>query len=287
MCQIGPMSDPISETGFLSRPDGARLFWRAKRPGVGTAKALVVLSHGVAEHSGRYAHVIDHLAGAGYACIAVDHRGHGQSSGARVFVERFRQYTDDLQAIVATGQQHAPGKKVVVLGHSMGGLIAIQHLIDHAGVAELAVLSGPGLGIAVPVPNWKDALGRVMSKVWPGLAIPTGIPPELVSRDPAVVKAYKDDPMVTKNATARWYTEFLGAQARAFDKAGAIKLPLLTVYGGEDKLVSTDAIQRWFRSIASADKTLTPYPALFHEVMNEPEKATVLGDITRWLDARV
>lgn len=281
------MSDFISETGFLSRPDGARLFWRARRPASGGAKGLVVISHGVAEHSGRYQHVIDHLAAAGYACIAVDHRGHGQSSGARVFIERFRQYTDDLQAVVAHGQQQAPGKKVIVLGHSMGGLIAIQHLIDHAGVAELAVLSGPGVGIAVAVPKWKDALGKVMAKVWPGLSIPTGIPPELVSRDPAVVKAYKDDPMVTKNATARWYTEFLGAQARAFEKAGGIKLPLLVVYGGQDGLVSTSAIETWFRQVASADKTLTPYPALFHEVLNEPEKATVLADITRWLDARV
>lgn len=279
------MSDLISETGFLSRPDGTRLFWRARRPAA--AKALVVVSHGLAEHSGRYQHVIDHLAAAGYACIACDHRGHGQSSGPRVFVERFRQYTDDLQAVVAHGQLQAPGKKVVMLGHSMGGLIAIQHLIDHAGVAELAVLTGPGVGVAVAVPKWKDALGKVMSKVWPGLAIPTGIAPELVSRDPAVVKAYKDDPMVTKKATARWYTEFLDAQARAFDKAGTIKLPLFALYGGQDGLISTSAIERWFRVVGSADKTLTPYPALYHEVMNEPEKATVLGDITRWLDARV
>ena len=281
------MSDPIVETGFLSRPDGTRLFWRAKRPAEDVpSKALVVVVHGLAEHSGRYQHVIDFLVAAGYGCIAPDHRGHGDSTGKRVFVERFREYADDLQAIVALGQGQVPGRKVVLLGHSMGGLIAILHLIDYAGVAELAVLSGPGVGIAAPVPKWKDLLGRVMSKAWPGLSIPTGIPPEHVSRDPAVVKAYAEDPKVSKQATARWYTEFLGAQARAFDKAAGIKVPLLVVCGGQDKLVSMAAEERWFKAVGSADKTFTPYPALYHEVMNEPEQAVVLGDIQRWLDAR-
>ncbi len=282
------MAELISDTGTLHRPDGTRLFWRSQRPAPNGVppKALVVVLHGVAEHSGRYVHVIAHLAAAGYAVFALDHRGHGASSGKRVFVERFRDYTDDVQAMIAHAQSIVPGRKVVLLGHSMGGLIAIQHLIDHAGVAELAVLSSPGLGIAVPVPKWKDALGRVMSKVWPALAIPTGIGPELVSRDAAVVKAYADDPMVTKTATARWYTEFLDAQGRAFERAAGIKLPLLVLTAGQDRLVSVPAQDKWFKAVASTDKTQIPYPALYHEVLNEPEKLAVLTDVTQWLDAR-
>lgn len=288
MWEIGGMSDTISETGHLHRPDNTRIFFRTRRPtDPARASALVIVLHGVAEHSGRYQHVIDHLAEAGFAVFAPDHRGHGESSGTRVFVQRFREYTDDVQALIAHAQSIVPGRKVVLLGHSMGGLVAIQHLIDHAGVAELAVLTGPGLGIAVPVPKWKDALGRVMSKVWPTLAIPTGIGPELVSRDPAVVKAYAEDPKVTKKATARWYTEFLDAQARAFERAPGLKVPLLVLTGGKDQLVSVAAQEKWFEAVGSQDKTHIPYPALFHEVMNEPEKAAVLGDITRWLEARV
>jgi len=285
--EIVGMTELIADTGFLDRPDGTRIFWRSRRPATNGVppKALVIVLHGVAEHSGRYQHVIDHLANAGYAVFAPDHRGHGDSSGKRVFVERFREYSDDVQALIAHAQTLVPGRKVVLLGHSMGGLIGIQHLIDYAGVAELAVFSGPGVGIAVAVPKWKDLLGSVMSKIWPGLAIPTGIGPELVSRDPAVVKAYESDPKVTKKATARWYTEFLAAQARAFERAGSIRLPLLVLTAGQDKLVSVPAQDKWFKAVASPDKTQIPYPALFHEVLNEPEQAAVLTDVTRWLDA--
>lgn len=279
------MSELTSNRGFLDRPDGTRIFWRSLRPAEG-ARALVMIVHGVAEHVGRYQHVMEHLANAGYAVYAHDHRGHGDSSGRRVFVSRFSEYTEDLQAVIAHAQTEVPGKKVVLLGHSMGGLIAIQHLSDFAGVAELAVLSGPALGIAVKVPKWKDSLGRVMSKVWPSLAIPTGIGAELVSRDPAVVKAYAEDPKVTKKATARWYTEYLDAQERGFAEASRIRIPLLMLTGGKDQLVSTPGAERWYAAVGSQDKTHTPYPELYHEVMNEPEKDEVLAGIVTWLDAR-
>jgi lysophospholipase len=279
------------ETGFLQRPDGTRLFWRFARPDA-SPKALVVISHGLAEHSGRYEHVMARLLAGGYAALSVDHRGHGQSSGKRVFVQRFSEYSDDLQAIVAMGTAKLASAsstpvKVALLGHSMGGLICIQHLLDHPGAVQAAVLTGPGLGVAVAVPKWKDALGRVMSKVWPSLAIPTGISASLVSRDPAVVKAYETDPMVTKNATARWYTEFLDAQTNALAHAQAIRLPVLHMLGGKDGLVSVPAQEVWFKGLGSPDKTLLPYPELFHEILNEPEKNVVMDDLVRWLDARL
>ncbi len=278
------------ETGFLQRPDGTRLFWRFARPAA--PKALVVISHGLAEHSGRYEHVMQRLLAGGYAVLSVDHRGHGQSSGKRVFVQRFSEYSDDLQAIVAMGSAKLAGAsaapiKVALLGHSMGGLICIQHLLDHPGAVQAAVLTGPGLGVAVVVPKWKDALGRIMSKVWPSLAIPTGISASLVSRDPAVVKAYETDPMVTKNATARWYTEFLDAQTNALAHAQAIRIPVLHMLGGKDGLVSVPAQEVWFKGLGSPDKTLLPYPELFHEILNEPEKNVVMDDLVRWLDARL
>jgi alpha-beta hydrolase superfamily lysophospholipase len=279
------MNPTKSETGFVSRPDGATLRWKLVRP-EGAPRALCVVVHGLAEHTGRYGHVLSSLASAGYAALILDHRGHGDSSGRRVFVERFRQYPDDLQAVIEAGRAKLEGQvPVVLLGHSMGGLIAIHHLLNHPGVASAAALSGPGLGIAVAVPKWKDALGRVMSKLWPSLAIPTGLSPELVSRDPAVVKAYADDPKVTKSATARWYSEFLDAQARAFAEVQRITLPLYVMFGGRDGLVSTGAIRRWFEAVPAKDKRLVEYPELFHEVMNEPEKAQVLAELVAWLDA--
>ena len=276
-----------TETGFLQRPDGTRLFWRFARPTSpqATPRALVVLAHGLAEHSGRYGHVIDAFAAKGYAVVAPDHRGHGQSSGKRVFVNRFREYTDDLQAILAMARAKLGNDvPVALLGHSMGGLIAIAHVMDHPGEAKLLMVSSPGLGVAIAVPKWKDTLGQVMSKVWPSLAIPTGISATLLSRDPAVVSAYTNDPMVTKSATARWYTEFLETQNRSLAAARALALPVFHQYGDKDELVSVSAQRTWFERLGSNDKELVAWPGLYHEIMNEPEQAEVIGRYIAWLD---
>ncbi|MCC6624728.1 MAG: lysophospholipase [Deltaproteobacteria bacterium] len=276
-----------SETGIHQGHKGVPIHWRLDRPdGAGAPRALVLVSHGVAEHMGRYQHVSDALVAAGYAVARLDHRGHGASGGPRVFVERFGDYVTDLHAVLGVVKLRVGAPKTFLLGHSMGGLIAIHHLLAHPGAVDGAVVSGPALGLSLAVPAWKDALGKVMSTVWPKLAIPTGVDPGLVSRDPAVVSAYANDPQVTKKATARWYTELLAAQKDANERALELGGPLLVLVGGLDKLVSVSAIERWFPRVAAQDKTIIPYPALYHEVMNEPEKDVVLGDIRRWLDAR-
>jgi len=278
-----------SETGIHQGKSGVPIHWRVDRSdpaGPAAPRALVLISHGVAEHMGRYQHVSDALVAAGYAVARVDHRGHGASGGARVFIERFGDYVVDLYAVLGVVKARVGAPKTFLLGHSMGGLIALHLLLAHPGAVDGAIVSGPALGLSLPVPAWKDALGKIMSKVWPSLAIPTGVDPGLVSRDPAVVAAYASDPQVTKKATARWYTELLAAQKDAKERALELTGRLLGLGGGKDGLVSVPAIERWFPRVGSQDKTLVPYPDLFHEVMNEPEKDVVLGDIRRWLDAR-
>jgi alpha-beta hydrolase superfamily lysophospholipase len=274
------------ERGNWKGTGGVDLAFELLVPEGGAPRAVVVLSHGVAEHAGRYAHLADALAARGFAFFGYDHRGHGRSGGTRVYVDRFADYAADLEAAIAKAKARFPGVPVFVFGHSMGGLIAIDHLIRYPESLTGAVLSGPGVEVGVKVPGWKDALGRVMSKVWPKLAIPTGIPPADISRDPDVVRAYERDPLVTNKATARWYTEFIDTQARAFAHASSIRTPLLIVWGGRDRLVGVNGIVRFAESVASEDKTLIPYPELFHEVVNEPEREVVIGDVLRWLEAR-
>jgi alpha-beta hydrolase superfamily lysophospholipase len=286
------MSDPGAqpgattiERGTFSASDGLELAFTLALP-ARPPRAVLVLSHGLAEHVGRYDHVLTALAAHGFAVHAHDHRGHGNSGGTRVFVERFAEYAADLQTALGRMKARFPGVPRVLFGHSMGGLVVIDHLLRYPGEAAAAVLSGPGVEVAVKVPAWKDALGKVMARLIPKLAIPTGIPSADISRDAEVVRAYAADPLVSSKATARWYVEFIATQARAFAGAAELRTPLLVVYGTEDRLVSPAGIARWAEKAGSPDKTVIPYPGLFHEVVNEPEREVVLGDILRWLSAR-
>jgi len=272
------------EYGTCKGRDGVELSFQVT-PATGKPRGIVVLSHGVAEHIGRYDHLVDAFCAAGFVTYAHDHRGHGKSAGTRVFVAHFESYADDLEDAIERMKKRFPGLPVFLFGHSMGGLIAIDHLIRYPDHVAGAVLSGPGVEVGVKVPKWKDTLARVMSRIWPKLAVPTGIPAEHISRDAATVAAYKADSMVTGKATARWYTEFLDTQARAFAHASAIQVPLMIAWGGQDKLVNPNGIARWAESVGSKDKTTRLYPDLYHEIVNEPERAVVLGDITRWLEA--
>lgn len=275
-----------TEQGTFPASDGTALAWELGLPAAPKPRAVVVLSHGLAEHVGRYAHVRDALVARGFAVYGHDHRGHGRSGGTRVFVERFAEYAADLQTALGHMKARFPAAPRVLFGHSMGGLVAIDHLLRYPDEVSGAILSGPGVEIGAKVPAWKDALGKVMARLIPKLAIPTGIPAADVSRDPEVVRAYEADPLVSRKATARWYAEFLATQARAVEGAPAVRTPLLVVYGLADRLVNPAGVARWSERAGSPDKTIIPYPGLFHEVVNEPERAMVIGDILRWLEAR-
>ncbi|MCA9518146.1 MAG: lysophospholipase [Myxococcales bacterium] len=275
---------PEAITGTVAGGAG-KLFYRFQP--VDDAVAVAVIVHGLAEHSGRYQHVMAALADARVASLALDLRGHGRSDGTRVFVERFGDYADDANRALQKARELAPGLPVFLIGHSMGGLTAVITALDHGDGLTGLVLSSPGLKNAIKVPAWKDALGKLMARLIPKLAIPTGLPAAWVSRDPAVVAAYEADPLVTNKATARWYAEFLGAQERARAEAGRITMPTLILTAGKDKLIDPGAQRELFETLGSRDKEHIPYPELYHEVFNEPEQAAVLADLVRWLTAHV
>ena len=182
-------------------------------------------------------------------------------------------------------KRRAPALPVILIGHSMGGLIVTLWALHRDDVAGL-VVSSPAYANKVVVPPWKDALGKAMSKVWPALAIPTGLDAALVSRDIDVVNAYDADPLVTNKATARWYTETLDAQATVMTQAKQMTVPLLALAAGGDQIVDATAIDTFVQACGSADKTIQHYPELYHEVFNEPEREAVFADVVGWIQAR-
>lgn len=272
------------QTGDMLSTDGTRLFYRWHP--VSEARASVVLVHGFAEHSGRYGGVISRFNDAALNVLAFDYRGHGLAEGRKVYIDRFAEYVEDTRCALDFIEDRTQGVPVFLLGHSQGGLIALLTALSHQARLAGCVLSSPALGIALPIPAWKDALGKVMARVMPGLAIPSGLDPNLVSRDPEAVRAYIDDPLIPTFARARWYVCFTEAQAEMERRAPEIRLPTLMLQAGADGVVDPVASERVAGRLGSDDVTFKLLPGLFHELFHEPEKEEVLDEIVSWISAR-
>ncbi|MBW2353083.1 MAG: lysophospholipase [Deltaproteobacteria bacterium] len=250
-------------------------------------KAVLLVVHGLAEHSGRYMNLVNHLVPLGYAVYGLDHVGHGRSEGARVYVRRFHDFTDTLGIFSRMIREIHPGRPLFLVGHSMGGLIAAIYLLDHQEEFTGAVLSGPGVKIPDNISPVTILLGRFFSAVMPKVGL-ISLDAEGVSRDKAVVKAYLGDPLVyTGKTTARLAAELLRAMKRVEAEAAGITLPLLIVQGGKDRLVNPDGARMLHKRVGSPDKTLRIYEGLYHEVFNEPEHPKVLDHVEEWLETRV
>ncbi len=250
----------------------------------GDARGSVVIVHGINEHGGRYAHVAQRLVRDAWLVAAIDHRGHGLSGGRRAAVERFDDWVADLDTYVRRVLLDAP-QPLFMLGHSLGGLIAIVYALHHQDNLSGLVLSSPSVIPRSGVSSATLRTGRLLSRVAANLPV-VALRLDAVSRDPDVVKAYRDDPLVhLGKVRARTGAEILDAITEVQRDIGRLKLPLLSVQGTVDLLVDPGSA-RWVDEHAgSADHTLRIYDGLYHEVFNEPERDAVLDDVARWLDA--
>lgn len=276
----------IHSDGEFAGQGGTRLYWQAWHP-EGEPRAVLLVAHGYGEHGGRYANLVDRLVPRGYAVYALDHRGHGRSEGPRGHVGRFAEFVADLHAMRVRVEAESRGKPLVVLGHSMGGLIAVRYLLTHPSGISGAVLSSPALGLADEPPRLLQLLGRILSIVAPWTSFEGNVKPELLSRDPAVGRAYAADPLVHRRASARFFTELKWAIANVADRGAEIRLPILVLQAGDDRLVDPRATEAFAAAIPAEHKTVRFYPGLYHEIFNETEKDRVLEDLERWLDALV
>jgi len=277
---------PSAVSSTLRAADGTRLHalrWPAARP-----RAALLLSHGLGEHAGRYAALARDLVPLGIDVHALDHRGHGRSGGARAYTPRFSRFVDDFEAFrrdVAAGLP--AGLPVFVLGHSLGGLIAIRWMEAHpeAGLAG-AILSAPLLGIRKEAARWKTALSGVLSAVLPWVPIPNEIDPAELSSAPAYVRSYREDPLVHAKITPRLYTEMVAAMGDAVADRSRLALPLLFLVPGADSIVREEETLRFSEGLAG-DVTVKCYPGFHHESLNELERARPVGDVVAWLEARI
>ena len=232
-------------TGRVQTPDGFNLFYRAHLPA--EPQGVLLFVHGLAEHSGRYGNPIEYFAPRGQACYALDLRGHGESPGKRVHVDHFDDYDRDVTTVRKLARAAHPNLPLRLVGHSMGGLIVLRHLLHHPGAVDGAILSSPGLAAhpsLEPAAPLKLA-AKLLSRLLPGFLIDSGIDSSGISRDPEVVAAYRADPLVSNKVSARWYTSVVDAQHEVRTSAAQLTTPILLMQSGADTLVSPEATARW------------------------------------------
>lgn len=249
----------------------------------GEPRDVIAIAHGYAEHGGRYGNLVEQLVPLGYALYALDHRGHGRSGGQRALVDRMAWVIEDFRGFVGEVRGRHRGQRVKLLGHSMGGNVAFGYALRWPEDLSGLVLSGPLIGGSVP--TGQRLAMRLFSAIAPGMGT-VALPPEAVSRDPAVVAAYTADPLVTVGKVPARTAHELFAQLPAYlARAPHMTVPVLIQHGEADALVPLAGARPTIDAIGAPDKTVIAYPQLFHEIYNEPEKDQVIGDLIHWLEA--
>lgn len=272
--------------GWLKGDGNTPLYYQAWEPQEGKRGSIFIF-HGYGEHGGRYKNVVEKLVPAGFDVYVHDHRGHGKSQGLRTHVDSFTQYIEDgysfYQEIVAPQAEEKP---VFLLGHSMGSIIALNYLQKYGEMLRGAVLSG----IGAYSPSSKSILAsvaRILSIIAPRGRVKFPLSAKFISTDPAVVKAYDEDPLVEKDLTFRLGHHLTLFLQKGLAGAGKITLPVLVQVGTEDQSFSQP--QLLLDGLGSEDKTLISYPGLRHEVYNEvvQEREKVLNHLLSWLEERM
>lgn len=272
-------------SGFVGAA-GTPIFSQAWLP-AGPPLAVVVVAHGLAEHGGRYAPLATRLAGLGVAVHLPDHRGHGRSGNApqlgRANLGRWHDAVQDLWTQIALAIEAHPRRPVFLVGHSMGGALALDVALHHPDALRGLVLSGPALGTGEPTTGPRVAIARILSRIVPGAPV-LRLRAEFVSRDPEVVRAYESDPLVHHGAIpARTAVELLDAMTRLQHEAAALEMPVLVMHGGDDRLVPLAATLPVYRRIGAADQTVRVLEGLYHEILNEPEREAVVAEMCSWI----
>lgn len=245
----------------------------------GAPKAHIVLVHGIAEHSGRYERPGSLLAEAGFWVRGFDLIGAGGSGGRRWDIDDWSRYHDQVQGHLEWAREK--GGPVILMGHSLGGTIALGYALSNRPEPDLLVLSGPALTGGA---GWQRALAPFMARLTPSLSVPNSVDVGHLSRDPAVVEAYLADPLVHTSSTCRFGANAFEEIDRLNDEVMNLNIPTYVFHGGDDRVVPTEA-SAVLDDLRNVDRKV--YPGLRHETLNEPEGPEVVADLVDWLDTHL
>jgi len=270
-------SDPL----MMKRKDAGApaIAYRIFRPS-GVAKVAVLVTFGYFENVKRYREVIDRWTERGLLVAVYDLRGHGMSEGARGYISRFDDFVDDELALLSELDKDDQWKRLkppMLFGHSLGGLIAIHVALRAPDRVGGLALSSPYLGLAKDVPTLKLLGGHLLSRLLPQVSMDAGLKGSDCTRSQEIAAAYDGDPMNFKKANVRWFTETTAAQREALQAAPKLSVPLFCLQAGDDRIALPKATERFMERVSSVDRQYLRLSGLYHEILNEPDRAT-------WID---
>lgn len=273
----------IHTEGSFEGLKGLKLYYQGCLPDQ-NPKAVLLVLHGLAEHSGRYGNVVDYFIPRGYAVYGYDQRGHGKSQGDRCYVDRFQDLIADLNTFVAMVNKFHPSLKVFLMGHSIGATVAVTYSVQYPSAVAGLIVSGAVLKPGESITPLMKLMARVLSALFPRMGVSV-LDASTLSKDKAVVDAYVNDPLVYRGkVSAKMGAELLNMMEKYLPpRLGELKSPLLVLHGGEDRLSNKEGSIFLYKGAASPDKTLKIYEGLYHEIYNEPERVQVFADVETWL----
>ena len=245
----------------------------------GRPRAVVVLIHGLAEHSGRYEQAGSMFSDAGFHVRAFDIIGAGGSGGARWDIDDWDRYHDQIHRHMTWASDQ--GVPVILMGHSMGGNLGLGYVLGSRVKPELLVLTAPAAGGGAA---WQKAIAPLAARLAPRLALPNGIKARQLSRDPEVGKAYFADPLVRAWSTTRLAALFFKAMDELAKKWDRLDVPTLLLHGDADSVVPPESTVA-LGELSVCDRRC--YPGLRHEILNEPEGPEIVAEIIEWIDSRI
>ena len=250
---------------------------------VDSPKAVLVIAHGLGEHSGRYQQVAEFLNQNSYSVSALDHQGHGQSPGQKGHISSFEDYIDDLYDFVELTKQQNPNKAIYLLGHSMGGLIATGYVLRYKNI-DKAIISAPPYGVPGKNAQIQLKIGAFIGKFFPKASVSNNLDASTVCSTQSVVDAYIADELVHDQITLGWGKAFITEQKFIRNNLSNIDTPLLMLLPQADVITEPTATAECFKQMPQENKSIKCYPNSFHEVLNEEiDGPKALQDIIEWL----
>jgi acylglycerol lipase len=274
------------QQGTFTGSNTKKLAYRVWLP-AGPKRGVVVIVHGYTEHGGRYARFAEKLTEQGLAVYAHDHAGHGLSEGVRGHIDTFDTYVEDLRLFIDVITEKEGTLPLFLFGQSMGGAVAMFFAARYGEIPRGCILSAPAFIIGMKIPPVVKGISTILSAVFPKMKVTKGIA-EHLSRDPNVIAEYLRDPLVyTGKNRARLGSLLLRLEETLLPVLPRFTVPVCIMQGTEDKIVDPKGARLMYEQIASDDKTLQWFNALYHELLHEPEKNEVMKFSIDWILARL